>query len=105
MKTSLLAKMPKVPSPEDVPPDKLSGLSKKFLDWKTGMVVIIGVLLVFTFLNVLITNPTISGLAVVDAQSQDTGRFTNVASVLVVVFGFFALFLFIITRRLSERSK
>lgn len=94
-----------IPSPEEVPTDKLSALSRKFLDWKTGMVVIIGVLLVFSFLNVLITNPTISGYAVVDADTQDTGRFSNMTSLLVVVFAFFGLFLFVITRRFGERGK
>ena len=95
-------KKPEAPSPEDIPPDRLSPLSKKYIDWKTGMVVIIGVLLVFTFLNVFITNPTVSGYAVVDADSQDTARFSTMSSILIVIFAFFALFLFIVTRRLSD---
>jgi uncharacterized membrane protein len=94
-----------IPSPEEVPPDKLSTLSRKFLDWKTGMVIVIGVLLVFTFLNVLISNPTISGYAVVDASTQDTARFSNMTSILVVVFAFFGLFLFVITHRLGDRGR
>ncbi|MFC1740905.1 hypothetical protein ACFL3V_00005 [Nanoarchaeota archaeon] len=92
---------PKTVSPEQVPPDKLSPLSRKFIDWKTGMVVIIGVLMVFTFLNVLISNPTISGYAVVDAESQDVERFSNMSSILIIVFAFFGLFLFILTRKLG----
>ncbi|MBW2963843.1 hypothetical protein KY363_00130 [Candidatus Woesearchaeota archaeon] len=92
-------------APEEVPPDHLTPLSRKFLDWKTGMVVIVGVLLTFTFLNVLATNPTISGLAVVDAQSQDTTRFSNMTSLLIIVFAFFGLFLFLITRRMDIRKK
>jgi uncharacterized BrkB/YihY/UPF0761 family membrane protein len=95
-----VTKLPEVPSPEDVPRNKLSSLSRKFLDWKTGMVIVIGVLMVFTFLNVIITNPTVSGFAVVDAESQDTGRFSNMSSILIVVFAFFALFLFVVTRKL-----
>jgi hypothetical protein len=105
MKEKPLDSLPYVPSPEDVPRDKLSGLSKKFLDWKTGMMVIIGVLLVFTFLNVIMTNPTVSGFAVVDADTQDTGRFSNMTSILIVVFAFFSLFLFMVTRKLSDRRK
>lgn len=94
-----------IPLPEEVPPDKLSTLSRKFLDWKTGMVVVIGVLLVFSFLNVLISNPVISGYSVVDASTQDTSRFSNMTSILVVVFAFFGLFLFVITRRLTDRAR
>lgn len=95
-------KIPDAPSPEDIPPDRLSPLSRKFMDWKTGMVVVIGVLMVFTFLNVFVSNPTISGYAVVDAASQDTERFSNVSSILIVVFAFFALFLFMITRKMEQ---
>ncbi|MBW2967417.1 hypothetical protein KY362_02935 [Candidatus Woesearchaeota archaeon] len=91
--------------PEEVPPEKLSALSRKYMDWKTGLVVIIGVLMVFTFLNVFITNPTFTGLSVVDASSQDTGRFTNMTSLLVVIFAFFALFLFILTRKMREQQR
>jgi uncharacterized BrkB/YihY/UPF0761 family membrane protein len=98
----LFSKNPEVVSPEDVPRDKLSPLSRKFIDWKTGMVAVIAVLLVFTFVNSFITNPTVSGMAVVDAETQDTGRLSNVTSILIVVFAFFGLFLFIITRRLSD---
>ena len=98
-----LSKNPGIPSPEDVPPEKLSQLSRKFLDWKTGMIAVIGLLLAFTFINSFITNPTVSGMAVVDAGSQDTGRFSNMTSVLVVVFAFFGLFLFMVTRKLGER--
>jgi hypothetical protein len=94
-------KKPHAPSPEDIPPEQLSPLSKKYIDWKTGLVVIVGVLLVFTFLNVLVTNPTISGMSVVDAESQDTERFANMTSILIVVFAFFGLFLFVITRKLG----
>ena len=99
-------KLPNAPSPEDIPPDHLSPLSRKFIDWKTGMVVVIGVLMVFTFLNVLVTNPTVSGYAVVDADTQDTARFSNMSSILIVVFAFFALFLFMLTRKMhiSERK-
>ena len=98
-------KKPEAPSPEDVPPDRLTPLSKKYIDWKTGMMVIIGVLLIFTFLNVFITNPTVSGYAVVDADSQDTARFSNMASLLIVIFAFFGLFLFVVTRKLSDRRR
>ncbi len=98
-------KKPKMPSPEDLPPDRLTPLSKKFLDWKTGMVVIIGVLMVFTFLNVLISNPTISGYAVVDAESQDTERFSHMTSLLIIIFAFFGLFLFIATRRMGKTGR
>ena len=97
-------KKPEVPSPEEIPPDKLSPLSRKYLDWKTGMVVIIGVLLVFTFINVFATNPTVSGMSVIDAESQDTGRLTNMTSILIIVFSFFGLFLFLITRKLDYRK-
>jgi hypothetical protein len=76
----LFGREPSAPSPEDVPQNKLSPLSRKYLDWKTGMVVVIGVLLVFTFLNVFITNPTVSGYA------------------------FFGLFLFMLTRKLGDRK-
>lgn len=100
-----MSKMPSAPSPEELPPDRLSPLSRKYIDWKTGMVVIIGVLLVLTFLNVFITNPTVSGFAVVDAATQDTGRFSNMTSILIVVFAFFGLFLFIITRKLTDRGR
>ncbi len=94
-----------VPSPEDVPPDKLSTLARRYMDWKMGMVVIIGVLLVFTFITTFISNPTISGYAVVDADTQDTARFSNMTSILVVVFVFFGLFLFVITRRLGRKER
>ncbi|MBI5880717.1 hypothetical protein HZB90_01155 [archaeon] len=102
---NMLSKNPEVVSPEDVPVDKLSPLSKKFLNWKTGMIAVIGLLLAFTFINSFITNPTVSGMAVVDADSQDTGRFSNMTSVLVVVFAFFGLFLFMVTRKLGERRR
>lgn len=92
-------------TPEEVPPDHLTPLSRRYLDWKTGMVIIVGVLLVFTFLNVIATNPTISGLAVVDADTQDTQRFSNMTSLLIIVFAFFGLFLFLITRKLDIRKK
>ena len=91
-------------SPEEVPKENLTPLSKKYLDWKTGMMVIVGVLLVFTFINVFVTNPTVSGMSVVDADTQDTGRMANMASILIVVFSFFALFLFLITRKLDHRK-
>jgi len=94
-------KKPHIPSPEDIPPDRLSPLSKKYVNWKTGMVVVVGVLMVFTFLNVLVSNPTISGYAVVDAESQDTERFSNMSSLLIVIFAFFALFLFMMTRKMN----
>ncbi|MBW2997220.1 hypothetical protein KY349_02670 [Candidatus Woesearchaeota archaeon] len=97
------SKKPEAPSPEEVPPDRLTQLSKKYIDWKTGMVVIIGVLLIFTFLNVFITNPTVSGYAVVDADSQDTQRFSTMTSILIVIFAFFALFLFVVTRKMSDK--
>ncbi|MBW2972510.1 hypothetical protein KY359_05730 [Candidatus Woesearchaeota archaeon] len=100
-----MKQMPIAPSPEEVPSDQLSALSKKYIDWKTGIVVVIGVLLVLTFLNVFITNPTVSGFAVVDADTQDTGRFTNMTSLLIVVFAFFGLFLFMITRKLGESKR
>ena len=100
MNTEALFKKPNPPSPEDVPPDRLSNLSKKYLDWKSGMVVVIGVLLVLTFMNTFVTNPTISGYSVVDASTQDTGRLSNMTSILVVAFAFFGLFIFIITRKL-----
>lgn len=87
------------PSPEDIPPSQLSALSKRYLDWKMGMVVVVGVLLVFTFINTFVTNPTVSGYAVVDAQTQDTERFTGMSSLLVVIFAFFALFLFMVIKR------
>jgi uncharacterized BrkB/YihY/UPF0761 family membrane protein len=92
-------------SPEEVPEDKLSPLSKKYLDWKTGMMVIVGVLLVFTFINVFVTNPTVSGMSVVDSDTQDTGRMANMTSILIVVFAFFALFLFLITRKMDNKGK
>ena len=60
--------------------------------------------LVFTFLNVLITNPSISGYSVVD-HDNGAERFTNMSSLLVIIFAFFALFLFIITRRLADKRK
>ena len=91
--------------PEDVPPERLTPLSRKYLDWKTGLVIIIGVLMVFTFLNVIISNPTISGMAVHDASSQDTGRFSNMTSLLVVIFAFFALFLFLISRKMRRDNE
>ncbi|MFH1063921.1 MAG: hypothetical protein V1729_02480 [Candidatus Woesearchaeota archaeon] len=93
------------PSPEEIPPDKLSPLSRKYLDWKTGMVVVIGVLLVFTFINTFITNPTISGYSVVDAQSQDTERFSGMTSILVLIFAFFGLFIFMVTRQINKRDQ
>jgi len=93
------------PSPEEVPKDQLSPLSRKYLDWKTGMIVIVGVLMVFTFINVFVTNPTVSGMSVVDSETQDTGRFTNMTSILIVVFAFFALFLFLITRKMDNRGR
>lgn len=92
------------PSPEEIPPDKLSPLSRKYLDWKTGMVVVVGVLLVFTFINTFITNPTISGYAVVDADTQDTERFSSMTSILVLIFAFFGLFVFMITRKVQSRD-
>jgi len=95
-------KNPNVPAPEDVPPDKLTNLSKKYLNWKTGMIAILGLLLTLTFLNTIVTNPTVSGLAVVDAKTQDTARLSNMTSILIVVFSFFALFLFVITRKLGD---
>ena len=98
-------KLPEAPSPEEIPPDRLTNLSKRYIDWKTGMMVIIGVLLVFSFLNVFISNPTISGYSVVDADSQDTERFSNMTSILVVVFAFFGLFLFVITRKMSDERR
>jgi hypothetical protein len=102
-KSRLSRKSPRTPSPEDVPPEQLTPLSRKFLDWKTGMVVVIGLLLAFMFINSFITNPVVSGLAVVDAESQDTGRLSNMTAILVVVFAFFGLFLFMVTRKLGER--
>ena len=102
MPKQMSKKLPDAPSPEDLPPDRLTNLSKKYIDWKTGMMVIIGVLLVFSFLNVFISNPTISGYSVVDADTQDVERFSNVTSLLVVVFAFFGLFLFVVTRKMSD---
>jgi hypothetical protein len=102
MSIASLFKKPKTPSPEDVPPDNLTNLSRKYLDWKTGMMIVIGFLLVVTFLNTFVTNPTVSGFAVVDAESQDTARLSNMTSILIVVFGFFGLFLFVITRKLTS---
>jgi len=99
--TKTLSKTFDVPSPEDIPPDKLTPLSRKYIDWKTGMMVVIGVLMVFTFLHTFVTNPTISGLAVVDASTQDTARFSNMTSILLIVFAFFGLFIFIVTRKLK----
>jgi len=92
------------PSPEEVPPDHLSPLSRKYLDWKTGMVVVIGVLLIFTFINTFITNPTISGYSVVDVNTQDTERFSGMTSLLVLVFGFFGLFILLVTRKFHKRE-
>jgi uncharacterized BrkB/YihY/UPF0761 family membrane protein len=99
------SRKPEAPSPDEVPPDMLSPLSRRFLNWKNGMVLIIAILLSFTFLNVIVTNPTVVGMSVHDAGTQDTERFSNMSSVLIVVFAFFALFLFIVTRKLArERS-
>ena len=94
-----------IPSPEEVPPDKLSPLSRKYLDWKTSMVVVVGVLLVFTFINTFITNPTISGYAVVDAATQDTERFSGMTSILVLIFSFFGLFIFMIMRKMKDQRE
>ena len=102
MPKQMSKKLPDAPSPEDIPSDKLTDLSRKYVDWKTGMMVIIGVLLVFSFLNVFISNPTISGYSVVDADTQDTARFSSMTSILVVVFAFFGLFLFVVTRKMSD---
>ncbi len=93
------------PVPEEVPSDKLSPLSRKYLDWKTSMVVVIGVLLVFTFIHTFITNPTISGYAVVDAATQDTERFSGMTSILMLIFAFFGLFIFMVTRKVNPRRE
>ena len=96
---------PKTPSPEDIPPDMLSDLSRKYLNWKTGMIAVICVLMGFAFINAFVTNPTVSGYAVVDADSQDTARFSNMTSILIVVFAIFGLFVFMITRKLELRRR
>ena len=91
--------------PDRISPDRLTPLSRKYLDWRMGLVVVIGVLLVFTFLHTFATNPVISGYSVVDAETQDTGRFMNMTSLLLFVFAFFGLFIFVISRRLNAFSR
>ena len=102
---SALSNKQEVLSPEDVSSDRQTPLTRKFMDWKMGMVVVIGVLLVFSFINVFISNPTISGYSVVDADTQDVERFSGMTSILVIVFAFFGLFLFVITRKMSGRKR
>jgi hypothetical protein len=72
----------------------------KHFDSRTVMVSVIAIFLLFTFLNTIVTNPMISGYSVVDAETQDTERFSNTTAILFVVFGFFGLFLFILKRKM-----
>ena len=46
------------------------------LDGSSVMIAVIAVLLIFMFLNVLISNPTITSMGVVSAETQDTERFS-----------------------------
>ncbi len=105
MKGRALGKNMFVPSPEDIPPQHLSSLSRRYLSWKTGMIVIIGVLMVFTVLKTLIDNPVITGLSVYDAASQESSRFSGMSSILFIVFAFFAIFLIIVTRKMSIKKR
>lgn len=73
----------------------------KHFDSRTIMISVIALLLLFTFLNTIVTNPMISGYSVVDAETQDTERFSNTTAMLLVVFGFFGLFLFILKKKMG----
>ena len=72
-----------------------------------GSLAIVGITMVdavFTFLNTFVSNPTISGYSVVNPDA-DAGRFSNMTAILVVVFAFFGMFIFMVTRKLSSRQK
>ena len=71
----------------------------KYLSLPFIMLITIGFLLFLTVIDTMVTNPAISGYAVVDADTQDTERFTGMTTILILIFAVFGLFLFVITRK------
>ena len=64
-----------------------------------------GLMLILFFAVTFKANPSISGLSVAGAVTQDTARFEGSTAILLIVFAVFALFLFIITKKLRmQRS-
>ena len=47
--------------PEEVPPNKLTPLSRKYINWRSTVVFVLAIMLVMMFINVFITNPTVTG--------------------------------------------
>jgi ABC-type uncharacterized transport system fused permease/ATPase subunit len=84
--------------PEQISPEHLTNLSKKYLNWKSGLTFGIAVIMVITILNVLVSNPTISGYAV--ANEGEGSRVAGMSVLLVVIFAIFGLFLYVVTRKM-----
>ncbi|MFC1722713.1 hypothetical protein ACFL0V_01095 [Nanoarchaeota archaeon] len=69
------------------------------LSWNQTMVIILAVFLVAMFLKTLTGTPSIEGYSVAGEPVQNSFPTTGV--LLLVIFGFFGLFLLIISRKLD----
>ncbi len=96
----------KSPLNKSNPFDRPSPLSQQYFNWRAGMVGVIGLLLILTFLNTLVTNPIVTGYAVAsDEIAENNSRFSGVTSLLLVVFLFFGLFLVILTKKMMQKTQ
>ena len=91
----------KAPTPEEVPNEQLTDLSRQYISWKSSLIFAVGVILVLTFIHTIMSNPTISGFTTVD-NTEEASRFTGMLSILVVIFAFFALLLFLWKKKVKH---
>jgi hypothetical protein len=90
---------------KDIPHKTFSDIKGELPPIERVLMYCTGLMLVLFFAVTFIANPAITGNSVVGSATGDTARFAGSSSILLVIFAAFALFLFIITKRLRmQRS-
>lgn len=64
----------------------------------------IAAILLVSFSVLFVANPSITGTSVVESPASDTARFAGTSSILVIIFAVFALFIFLVTKKLRLRQ-
>lgn len=88
---------------QKVPEKKYSDWKKELPDHRKVVIYVIGFMLMFMFVYTFISNAAITGSAAVNPAASHQ-RFTGTTTLLLVIFAFFGLFIFMVTRRLNKEK-
>jgi uncharacterized membrane protein len=90
--------------PEEVPPEQLSQLSRTYLNWKSGMALVVLLCIVVLFVKTA-TEPVITSFATAEAAAEKSERFASTLSLLFVIFAFFAIVLIAFVQMRKKQGK